>query len=191
MRSLLANPLCPLLLLVLSLLLLCLPIDAFRTLSSITSNNHRIGRLHDLRLEISKGFMPKPKVLEPSQGTKKISIDKFLMMYTCKLCSGRNAQMVSKVAYEKGMVISTCRHCKKLHLIADNEGKLDMATYGPKIEDYLASRGEKVQRMTLSAEELEDNYLVDRDGQLSLVPKMAGQVPSDATIVNLPTASSE
>ncbi|RYH06582.1 hypothetical protein EON65_42710 [archaeon] len=37
---------------------------------------------------------PKPKVLEPSKGTSKLSIEKFLMMYTCKVCLNRNAQMV-------------------------------------------------------------------------------------------------
>jgi hypothetical protein len=31
------------------------------------------------------------------------------------------------------------------HLIADNEGKLDMGEYGKKIEDYLATQGEAVQ----------------------------------------------
>ena len=37
-----------------------------------------------------------PRVIKPSKGTSKSShsIEKFLMMYTCKLCSGRNAQMV-------------------------------------------------------------------------------------------------
>ena len=38
--------------------------------------------------------VPVPKVLEPSKGTSKLAIEKFLMMYTCKVCSGRNAQMV-------------------------------------------------------------------------------------------------
>lgn len=39
---------------------------------------------------------PQPRVIKPSKGTSKSShsIEKFLMMYTCKLCSGRNAQMV-------------------------------------------------------------------------------------------------
>ena len=84
--------------------------------------------------------------------------------------------MVSKVAYNKGMVISTCRHCQNLHLIADNEGKLDMKQYGHKIEDYLKEQGETVQKLTISQQELDDNYLVDKDGALQLMPKMAGQV---------------
>lgn len=34
--------------------------------------------------------------IKPSQGTKtNDAIEKFLMMYTCKICSSRNAQMVN------------------------------------------------------------------------------------------------
>jgi hypothetical protein len=32
-----------------------------------------------------------------------------------------------------------------------------------------------------------DNYLIDKDGVLSVVPKIAGQPPADANIVELPT----
>ena len=128
---------------------------------------------------------PKPNIISPSRGTKE-NIEKFMMMYTCKLCTGRNAQMVSKVAYSRGMVVSTCKHCKKLHLIADNEGKLDMAEYGKKIEQYLEKNGEKVQRLSLSPEDIENNYLIDQDGKIILVPKMSGQPSSDSTIIEFP-----
>jgi DNL zinc finger len=74
------------------------------------------------------------------------------------------------------MVVSTCRHCKNKHLIADNEGKLDMPEYGKKIEEYLQSKGETIQRLSITAKDLEDNYLIDKDGILTLVPKVAGQV---------------
>jgi len=47
---------------------------------------------------------------------------------------------ISKVAYANGMVVSTCKHCRNLHLIADNEGKMDMKQYGKKIEDYLREK---------------------------------------------------
>jgi len=85
-------------------------------------------------------------------------------------------EKVSKVAYTKGMVVSTCRHCRKLHLIADNEGKLDMAQYGKKIEDFLRDKGESVQKISVTEQDLEENYLVDKDGVVTLVPKIAGQV---------------
>lgn len=48
-----------------------------------------------IRMTSDKGFMPKPTIISPSNGTNHNSaIEKFLMMYTCKICSGRNAQMV-------------------------------------------------------------------------------------------------
>lgn len=74
------------------------------------------------------------------------------------------------------MVVSTCRHCKNLHLIADNEGKLDMAQYGKKIEDFLRDKGENIQKLSITEKDLEDNYLIDKDGVITLVPKIAGQV---------------
>lgn len=75
------------------------------------------------------------------------------------------------------MVVSTCRNCKQYHLIADNERKLDMGEdYGQRIDEFLTSRGETVQKLSMTLQELEDNYLVDKDGVLSMVPKAAGQV---------------
>ena len=67
--------------------------------------------------------IPKPSIITPTTGSPN-NKDKFLMMYTCKLCQGRNANMISKVAYNFGMVVATCRHCKKKHLIADNQVSL-------------------------------------------------------------------
>jgi len=83
---------------------------------------------------------------------------------------------ISKVAYANGMVVSTCKHCRNLHLIADNEGKMDMKQYGKKIEDYLREKGENIQKMSITPQDLENNYLVDKDGVISLVPKVGGQV---------------
>ena len=77
------------------------------------------------------------------------------------------------------MVVATCRHCKSKHLIADNQRKLDVPelhNYGQRIEDLLNAKGETVQKLSISAADLEDNYLVDKDGILTIVPKMAGQV---------------
>jgi hypothetical protein len=48
--------------------------------------------------------IPKPTILEPS-GQSNIAdkgIEKFMMIYTCKKCNGRNVQMVAKIAYTQG-----------------------------------------------------------------------------------------
>ena len=49
--------------------------------------------------KISKGFgETKSDVITPNRGVpNKKSIEKFLMMYTCKICSTRNAQMVMSI----------------------------------------------------------------------------------------------
>ena len=60
------------------------------------------------------------------------------------------------------------------------------AKYGEKIEDYLKSQGEKVQKLTITTDDLEKNYLIDTDGVITLVPKEAGQPSPDANIVDVP-----
>lgn len=53
------------------------------------------------RLRMTGGFgsseIPKPKIITPSRGKKNSNLEKFLMMYTCKICDGRNAQMVLQI----------------------------------------------------------------------------------------------
>lgn len=83
------------------------------------------------------------------------------------------------------MVVSRCRHCDNKHLIADNESKLDMAEFGKTAEEYLTRKGETVQRISLSADLLRENYLIDKDGVLYLYPKALGEPPADVSIVNL------
>ena len=40
--------------------------------------------------------VPRPKIITPSRGNVNANLEKFLMMYTCKTCTGRNAQMAIK-----------------------------------------------------------------------------------------------
>jgi transcription elongation factor Elf1 len=151
-------------------------------------------RFSVINMAAEKGFgakrtIPKPKIITPSVGKVNTQLEKFLMMYTCKQCDGRNAQMVSKVAYTQGTVVSTCKHCGIKHLIADNKCLLDLPEYGKRIEEYLERNGEKVQRITLSNKDLDENYLVDSDGIITIVPKMGGQLSPDVTIVEYPSAA--
>ncbi|KAJ1439323.1 hypothetical protein B484DRAFT_444072 [Ochromonadaceae sp. CCMP2298] len=97
---------------------------------------------------VSKGFggIPKPNIITPAMGRpKNPNVERFLMMYTCKLCEGRNAQMVCCAVY-------SAMYCASL---------------------------------SVSLDELEDNYLIDKDGELSVVPKAAGQPDTGVNVIDL------
>ena len=76
--------------------------------------------------DMSEAKRPPNKVLKPSLGTKSSSvIEKFLMMYTCKICSGRNAQMVRassscRMLYDNaisGILLCCSLLCHKIFIV--------------------------------------------------------------------------
>ena len=64
-----------------------------------------------------------------------------------------------------------------------------MGEYGKKIEEYLISQGEDVQKLSVTTADLENNYLVDNNGKLELVSKLSGQPDINQTIVDIPSQS--
>lgn len=78
---------------------------------------------------------------------------KMQMMYTCKVCSTRNSQMISKQAYTEGVVIVKCSGCQNNHLVADNLGWFRDNKIN--IEDILKEKGETVRRVSLGNEFVE------------------------------------
>jgi len=70
---------------------------------------------------------------------------KFKMMFTCKICDHRNTHMISRLAYQQGIVIATCPGCGSRHLISDQTGLLD---FGKWDVEQLANSGESVVRLS-------------------------------------------
>lgn len=89
---------------------------------------------------------------------------KLELQYTCKVCETRNHHKVSRIAYNKGVVIATCKGCLSQHVISDNLGftqKLD-----GNLEDYFKGQGseESVARVNEDVFHLERILGVDTNG---------------------------
>lgn len=72
---------------------------------------------------------------------------KMRLMFTCKKCDTRTSKLISKLAYEKGVVIVRCDGCKNNHLIADNLGWFSEINRSTNIEKIMALKGETVRRI--------------------------------------------
>lgn len=66
------------------------------------------------QIVVNHNFCTNPTAIPLAQLEKKIQ-----MLYTCKVCSTRNSQTISRLSYEKGVVIVRCSGCQNNHLVAE------------------------------------------------------------------------
>jgi len=104
--------------------------------------------------------------------------DRFGMVYTCGKCNTRNAITVTRVAWNSGVVVATCRGCGGKHLLADNEARMDLGndTGFRNVVELMESRGESVTK--LDSSDLESlkarNLTLSDDNKLRLLDEDDG-----------------
>ncbi|XP_047344478.1 DNL-type zinc finger protein-like [Vespa velutina] len=77
---------------------------------------------------------------------------KLQLIFNCKKCNTQNNKIISKLAYQKGVVIIRCDGCKNNHLIADNLGWFSELSKHTNIEKILAAKGETVRKIQYNSE---------------------------------------
>ena len=85
---------------------------------------------------------------------------KFELQYTCKVCETRNVHKVSRIAYNKGVVICVCKGCMSQHLISDHLGFTNLQFDG-NLESYFNDKEETVHRVSEDVFHLERILGVD------------------------------
>lgn len=51
------------------------------------------------------------------------------VVFTCEKCNTRSAKSMSRMAYERGVVIITCPGCRAHHLFADHLGWFGQSSF--------------------------------------------------------------
>lgn len=93
---------------------------------------------------------------------------KMKLMFTCKKCSTRNSKLISKLAYNKGVIIVRCDGCKNNHLIADNLGWFTDINSKINIEKLMALKGETVKKII---NDIDGYYEIVAKKEFNILPK--------------------
>ncbi|KAJ3354242.1 hypothetical protein HDU83_005626 [Entophlyctis luteolus] len=154
---------------------------------------HTLPRPSHLLLRFqSRNFTTSPTVghshpSSPSDPSNPLKVPaRMLIGFTCNKCNHRTHKLMSKQAYETGVVIIACEGCRANHLIADHLGWYN--TLGGKvgtIEDIIKKsggdrEGKFVTRLraqdVLSGGQGDDSNDFASDGLMEWLPKKADEI---------------
>ncbi|CAK9807904.1 DNL-type zinc finger protein [Anthophora quadrimaculata] len=122
----------------------------FRQIPVFPRETFNVNRYERVFVRSKTNLCEAPQETKEQDVTKKVLgklEGKMKVMFTCKKCNYRNGKIISKIAYEKGLVIIRCDGCKNNHLIADNLGWFEDLKNKNNIEKLLAARGETVRKV--------------------------------------------
>ncbi|KAG0275965.1 Threonine synthase-like 1 [Linnemannia exigua] len=103
---------------------------------------------------------------------------RMLIGFTCTVCNHRSHKTMSKHAYQHGVVIMQCDHCKNRHLIADHLGWFKNG--GVTVEDLVKERGEEVRKLTKSYQLVKDGEMLSGPGSVSVADNEDAGAASEA-----------
>ncbi|XP_014221639.1 DNL-type zinc finger protein-like [Trichogramma pretiosum] len=167
----------------------CLSVGLRTTLSLLQENVISMQSLGAPLLSIKRNMLTrksssveyKPPVVHDNTEEGRLLRDqlkgKLQLAFTCKKCNSRNHKIITKKAYEKGVVIVRCEGCKNNHLIADNLGWFQGS--GPKnIEKLLKEKGEHVRRIR---DDSEGYFEVLANEELKMIQQAMKEVRSESS----------
>ena len=111
-------------------------------------------------------------------GSKR-DVDKYVIMYTCKVCDTRSAKKITKHSYHEGTVIIKCPQCSSYHLIVDRIGA--MGEKGWNIEDHI--KGEQSQSQSQDNDQ-DQQGLAENTEQLITVRESGAEAQNQFKLVN-------